>query len=192
MNKILPILFSFLFLFNIGYSAEAAGTTITAVSPSDNADILIRDLTAIPFKFYFTSTVTNASCYFYMRDSTHPKDIYDYNCTIWNNTITTFYPNTTFTTQIYDNWEWIVNCSVGCHDWSNWKDMDAWHPFTVNSGIASNTMSDVGIGTGTLLTKLSGPLGDFILNMGIVGAVMGLIGAIVAMISNKLRFGRWI
>lgn len=191
MNKIIPILFSFLFLFNIGYSAEATGVSVIAVSPSDNANILIRDLTAIPFKFYFTSSVTNASCFFYMRDPSHPQKSYDHNCTTYNNTITIFYPNETFTTQTLDGWEWIVNCSIGCGDWSTWKDMDAWHPFTINTGITSNTMQDVGTGTGQLLTSLSGPLGDFLINLGIVSLIMGLIGAIVAMISNKIRVGKF-
>lgn len=115
----------FSLLFNIGYSAEASGTSIIPVSPILSESYITTDDTAIPFTFYYTGAVANASCIFYLQNPTNTQAGYDFNCTVFNNTVTTFYPNATYTTVIGENWEWIVNCSIGCNNWSTWKDMDS-------------------------------------------------------------------
>jgi len=175
-----------LLLFNIGYSAEASGTSVIAVFPVSPSNILIRDITAIPFKFYFTSTVTNASCIFYLKNPANAKASYDFNCTVYNNTLTTFYSNTTFTEEITEDWQWIVNCSVGCGDWSTWKDMDTWQNFSINTGQMSNKLGDLGTGTASLLDSLAGPMGSFMITFGIVMSVLGLIWSIISIIKLKI------
>lgn len=51
----------------------------------------------------------------------------------------------------------------------------------------TTTFADLGTGIGGLLTALAGPLGDFLLNIGIVGAVLSLVGAIVFMIKKYFK-----
>jgi len=50
----------------------------------------------------------------------------------------------------------------------------------------TSTFADLGTGIGGLLTALASPLGDFMLNLGIVGAILGLVGAIIVVIKRKM------
>ena len=176
----------FMLLFNIGYSAEDAGTSMIAVSPISDTNVLITDITLIPFKFYFTSTVTNASCSLFLKNAVTNQTEYFHNCTTWNNTVTTMYPNATFSTEITEDWQWIVNCSIGCEDFSTWKDMDTWQNFSFNTGQMSNSLGDLGTGTASLLDDLADPISSFMLTFGIVMSVLGLLWSIVFMLKLKL------
>lgn len=179
-----------IFLFNIGYSAEATGIEITPVGPNNASTIKISPQTTIPFSFSYThATVSNISCQFYIKGVGLTQTPYGNDSLVLNDTITIIYPNATFTDNIYPTeWEWIVNCSVGCDDYSTWKDMNEWRYFTYNYQTVERDLKDAGLGIGSLLDSIKQPLFGFILFLGIATGVLKIwrsVSAFVGKVMNK-------
>ena len=186
--KFQTLLFSILFLFTIGYSAEAPGTSVILSMPSNTSTIDIVPQTSIPFTFKFTSSVTNASCILYLKSNTYNQTPYGNNCTVYNNTLTTIYANHSITNKLYaDEIEWIVNCSIGCNDWSTWKDADDWFKFTYDHETIQRDLTETGLGVGALFDSIKEPLFGFILLLGLGSGTLFIWKSISKFIKKAIK-----